>query len=267
MQYREYLTACGLSDRTINTYVFQVGRAIRWFELQGWDLVTATAVEVSTFVRTTTNSASNRRQLRTALTRYWELAGRDDPPVKSVRVPPKPRGHCRAVTETQARDLVKVSLGWWPNGMAVLLGMYLALRREEIASARWDRFDRPFEWYTVQGKRDVTATLPVHPMLRDELAERATAYPYLFAGSRKRAHVTPATVWGWVRDVGETVGIVDLQCHQLRHTAIATANDNTHDMRATQEFARHARPETTAIYTRVTSQRLTDLVAGLDYLH
>ena len=53
---------------------------------------------------------------------------------------------------------------------------------------------------------------------------------------------------------------------QLRHTAIATANDRTGDLRAAQEFARHARPETTAIYTRATAKRLWEALLALDYL-
>ncbi|HJQ94582.1 MAG TPA: hypothetical protein VJ935_02600 [Acidimicrobiia bacterium] len=50
-------------------------------------------------------------------------------------------------------------------GTAVLAGLYLALRISEMASMRWDGFD--LERYTVTGKEDYTATLPVHPRLRD----------------------------------------------------------------------------------------------------
>ena len=41
---------------------------------------------------------------------------------------------------------------------------------------------------------------------------------------------------------------------ELPIQAIATANDATGDLRATQDFARHAHPETTAIYTRTTDR-------------
>lgn len=51
----------------------------------------------------------------------------------------------------------------------------------------------------------------------------------------------------------------------LRHTALATANDATRDLRAVQEFARHARPETTALYTRVTARRLMEVAMSIDY--
>jgi site-specific recombinase XerD len=42
-------------------------------------------------------------------------------------------------------------------------------------------------------------------------------------------------------------------------------NDGTRDLRTAQEFARHASPETTVIYTRVPRERLVAAVAAIDY--
>jgi len=53
--------------------------------------------------------------------------------------------------------------------------------------------------------------------------------------------------------------------HELRHTALATALDRTKDLRAVMTFAGHARPETTAGYTRTTRKRLEAVVAAIDY--
>lgn len=53
--------------------------------------------------------------------------------------------------------------------------------------------------------------------------------------------------------------------HRLRHTAIATLNDRTGDLRTAQAFARHASPETTVIYTRFPRRRLVAAVEALDY--
>jgi integrase len=129
----------------------------------------------------------------------------------------------------------------------------------------WDRFDKGFEHYTVTGKGGYTMTLPVHQNLRDHLKGMETPYPYLFPGERGRAHVTPATVWTWVREVGLEAGIEGLRPHQLRHTAGATMNDRTGDLRATSEFLRHRRLETTMIYTRTTEGALVKAMNALDY--
>ena len=264
--YEEYLYGLGLAPKTIDVYARHVHRATLWANSRGGRVVDLTAREVAEFTSTVPNSASTRRHLRTALTHYWRMRGRRDAPVRAVRVPPKPRGRSRALEIDDARALVKAAIGWHPEGLAVLFGMYMALRRAEIATTRWDRFSPDLDWYTVIGKGDVEATLPVHPALRDELVLHRSAYVWLFPGSRNRAHVTPTTVWLWTRKVGSAAGIGDrLTTHELRHTALATANDATGDLRATQAFARHARPETTAIYTRATTERLTAVVNSLDY--
>lgn len=46
---------------------------------------------------------------------------------------------------------------------------------------------------------------------------------------------------------------------------LATANDNTGDLRAVQSFAGHAKPETTSLYTRANARRLAAVVASIDY--
>lgn len=161
--------------------------------------------------------------------------------------------------------MVKVALGWHPEGLATLLAMYLALRRTEIAVAEWERFDHNLGWYRVLGKGSKTADLPVHQVLIAELVQRRGT-GYLFPGSRGRAHVTPTTVWLWVGKVCHEAGLDHIPPHRLRHTALATANDRLGDLRAVQTFARHSKPETTAGYTRTRLRQLQNVSAALDYL-
>lgn len=144
-------------------------------------------------------------------------------------------------------------------------GFFTGLRRNEIATAEWSRFDRHMEWYTVLGKNNLEARIPVHAAIKRHLEDRVSVYRYVFPGARKN-HVHAATIGDWVRRVGDEAGIADLAPHQLRHTAISTINDTTGDLRATQEFARHASPETTRSYTRVTVDRLVAAVNTLDFL-
>lgn len=183
------------------------------------------------------------------------MVGRTDPPVRAIRVPPKPQYRWRGLEPDAAAALAKAATGWHPQGTAVLAGMYLALRREEIATMEWERFDPDLTWYTVLGKGAATHTLPVHPLLADQLRHRR-GNGYLFPGHQGRQSVTPYTVQLWLARVCDEAGIVRATPHQMRHTAIATVNDTTGDLRTAQQFARHVRPETTSIYTRVTSKRL-----------
>lgn len=50
-----------------------------------------------------------------------------------------------------------------------------------------------------------------------------------------------------------------------RRTALATANDNTGNLRAVQNLARHSRPETTSRYTRTKERTLRAVVESIDY--
>lgn len=265
IEYQRYLLGRGLSRRTAEIYTQHVQRFLAWCRQEGLRPSRIAADQVADFAGSRPWSNSTRRQLRTALKHYWEATGRERPPLAAVRVPPKPRMVCKALDEGDTRRLTKVASGWWPKGTAVLLGLYLALRRAEIAALRWDAFDADLLWATVQGKHGVVGTLPVHARLRVELLGRRNGTPWVFPSPRHRDHVHPATVWQWTREVAEEAGLPRIATHQLRHTSLATANDRTGDLRAVQTFARHARPEMTAGYTRTTATRLQEVVEALDY--
>lgn len=265
-RYRDYLLAQGLSDKTVRIYVAKVEHASGWCDEQGVSLVTLSATDASLMARAFPNTASSRRQLRTAIKHYWDMLGVRGPE-KAIRVPPKPSPRWRGLEPEVAGKLVKAAVGWHPQGTAILMGMYLALRREEIAVARWDRFDEFRSWYTVTGKGSRTDSLPVHDTLRRQLdsARMLSKGEWLFPGSRGRSHVTPATVNNWVDEVADAAGIPRLTPHQMRHTAIALVNDSTGDLRTAQVFARHRRIESTQIYTRTTAEKLEAAVEALDY--
>lgn len=77
--------------------------------------------------------------------------------------------------------------------------------------------------------------------------------------------LNPTTVWTWVRTVAASAGLPSVPTHVLRHTCLTTALEATGDLRAVQEFAGHARPETTAGYTRTSKRRLEAAVASICY--
>lgn len=264
--YREHLIAAGLSRRTIEIYELRLSQVLEWCEGRGVDLQAATASAMREMAEALPASTSFRRQIRSALKHYWEMVERDRPPLGAIRVPKKPNYRNRALPPRQARDLAKVSMGWYPQGVAVQFGLYMALRVSEIAKAEWVRFDEGMEWYRVTGKGDRTDDVPVHPKLRDELEYVRRRDPrWVFPGSRGRDFVTTAAVNRWVKMVGREAGIPNLTPHVLRHTSITQVNDTTGDLRAAQEFARHRDIATTKLYTRVLSKRLTDAVNSIDY--
>lgn len=262
--YRAHLRGAGLAERTIYIYERKVHQAIEWCENNGYELASLDASGLRALANSFPRSHSTLRHLRASLAHYYEMIGRDAP-LKAIRPPKKPNYRNRALSVEDARLLAKAARYRIPEGLAVGFGLYMALRASEIASVQWSRFDDRMEWYTVLGKGDETYTLPVHPVLADDLRYVKRYTDYVFEGSRGRDHVTPATVWKWTKEVCDWAGIDQISPHVLRHTAITTANDATGDLRAVSAFSRHKRLETTRLYTRTTDEQLTRVVLAINY--
>ncbi len=257
------LLARGLAQRTAKLYAVTIRRAERWWCQQGATLAAATPVEVVLYVRLQPETWATRKSLRSALGHYWEMVERHDPPLRAIRLPPKPVMVCKALEPDDARILAKAALARDDDlGLAVALGLYEALRREEIATMPWSAFDG--DWLTVTGKGTVTATIPVHPKVKTLLERKPREGTWLFPG-RFGGPVSPATIWAWVRIVATEAGVTGVTPHVLRHTSLSTANDATGDLRTVQAFARHSSPLTTSGYTRATKARLQTVVDSLDY--
>jgi integrase/recombinase XerD len=261
--FEEYLVSIGRATNTVRAYVYRLARAEADLAELGTTVLAANAFQLSAMSEATPNTHSFRGQLRCTLKHFYDWMDRNNAPLRAIRVPPQPDMVNRAVEVEEAKALVETAKGWWPEGGAVLFGMYLALRREEIATAEWSRFDEDMEWYRVTGKFDKTATLPVHPALADELAPRR-GEGFIFPG-RFGGHVCPATIWDWTSQVAEAAGLGHVATHRLRHTSLTTALDGTGNLRSVMEFARHSRPQTTAGYTRTTKEQLRAVVEALDF--
>lgn len=264
------LLGLGLAPKTAYVYARVIERCEEALGELGVDLCSATPAQVAELGLGWPRSRSSRAQLRAALKHAWLVLGRPDPPLQAIRVPPQVRMRCRALEPAAAARLEAAA---WERGdragLAVLVGLYSALRRSEIAGLCWEDLDldddgRP-AWIRVVGKGDVAAEVPVHPRLAEALLLWAPRRGWVFpARTGRPGHVNPTTVWCWVHQVGEEAR-VNVRTHQLRHTALAEANDRSGDLRAVQSIARHARPETTAGYTRTSAARMRQVVAMIDY--
>jgi integrase len=264
----EQLLARGLAPRSATLYARTILAADEWCREHGTDLRRVPPHLVMQFAATKPFTHASQNLIRVALDHYWQLVRRRNPPTWAIRVPKEKRHHCRAIDAGPAAELDAAARARRDNkGLAVLLGLYLGLRRFEIAKLRWADFRDDYTWLVIVGKGDVTDEIPVHPVLREQLLEQVASATssYLFPGRYLTRGVAPATVWSWCLEVAESAGVGRVAPHVLRHTCLATANDETGDLRATQALARHARPDTTARYTRVKNKRLLMVMASLDY--
>lgn len=264
--FDDYLVASGLAPGTIRNYLWRKRQIDEWCVKAGVDLKHATAPQLAALGASFKRDHTTLSQVRATLAKWYEYQDRWDAPLKALRVPTAPNRPNRALSREDARLLHKAARYRPPEGTAVLMGMYMGLRVTEIASAEWSRFDEHMEWYQCLGKGSKTRYLPVHPMLRQDLAYLKRDSEWLFPGRKGlRDHVTPATVWRWCKDVAELAGIRKITTHQLRHLAITEVYDRTGDLRAAQHFAGHSDPRVTAGYTRLNVMRLTNAVHAIDY--
>ena len=255
-----HLVAQGLADRTITIYMHAVERWLIHCGQNGIDPLKADAVMLRHYSEQLPNSRESRRQHAVALSHYARYVGIEDV-TKAIRVPKQAKMVWHGIEEDQAAAVIQASRGIYPEGTATLFGLLMGLRRAEIAAVDWTKFDRELTRYTVHGKGNKIVPIPVHPIVREEIRNRQTAYRYLFPGQRT-AHINPGSVGLWVTAIGEAAGVEGLTPHQLRHTYISDIND-LHGLRKAQELARHDSPETTAGYTRV---KWEDLVAAQSHL-
>lgn len=259
------LLSRGLSPRTVTLYEQTVRRADTWWTARGWALESADVGQVAEYLTGYPASWASRKLLRCALRDFWIVANHPTPPLAAIRVPPKPQGECKALEEDDSRILAKAARARGDlKGLAVALGLYAALRREEIAGLQWSAYDSAGGWLRIMGKGEKVRRIPAHERLMVLLDATARAGPYVFPG-RFGGHVTPATIWDWCRQVSTEAGVPTISPHVTRHIALATSNDNNHDLRSTQAFAGHSNPAITSIYTRTTTKRLRAVVDSLDY--
>ncbi len=265
--YRQTLLEAGLAVRTVDLYCAEIHRLEWWCEEKGYSLRNVPAVTLGEYVKLRPKTFATQNLIRTAVRRYWEVFKRKNPPLWVFRVPRKPKMVCRALDDDEAQKLVAAAKArGGKEGLAVLLALYEAFRREEIAVMRWDDLTGREGWIRVVGKGEQEASLPLHPVVAEALSQlEHRDSVWVFPGQRRGDHVNPSTVWLWVKKLAEDAGLSNVTPHRLRHSSLAKSNDVTGDLRAVQDFARHSRVDTTAGYTQTLSRRLEAAVNAVNY--
>lgn len=260
---KDHLHQQGLANNTIRIYL---AAWRRWEDhTQQPDRLDTT--ELRAWSDTLPKSHGTRSHARSTIKHAAHVLGVPGTPWEAVRVPAPPRRRSRAVTHLQAQELVRTAMHHGGReGTATLCAMFTAARRSEVAQMRWDGVD--FEAGTIKFWRPKNRdwhTVPLHPVLGEWLAERQLpGETWVFPG-RNGGHITPSLVASWIKEVAALAGIPRFTSHLCRHTALTEAYDGTGDLRAAQELAGHASPVHTAMYSRVSAQRLMDAVAALDW--
>lgn len=272
-QVAAYLVSQGLADATVRCYLPLLQRFLDHLVLAEADPAELDPLDVRSWAASLRAGRATLAQAKAVVGHWCEVTDQEDVS-GSVPVPRAPQHKVAALSPGDAKLLADHAAGAGARGLAVLVGMYTAARRSEIASLAWPRVDLEGGWITLERVkvRDLHR-VPLHPTLAEQLAARMTwrgpwswergGTPWVFPGAHG-GHVVASTIWTWVKAVAGDAG-VDCTPHQLRHTALTWINDATGNLRAAQEYAGHSSPDVTARYTRATELALRSAVDSLDY--
>lgn len=266
--YEEWLLGEGLGDSTILNYRGKVQRAHALAVQQGWDIDRLTAHQIRWVADQFPQTRSTLGQLKAALAHYWNMTG-TPARLGAIRLPARTGiEEYMGLEDEDAENLDAIAEealldGHVREGLAVMFGLYQALRRGEMAVLRWEDFTDDLRWMDVLGKGNKRRWIPVHPVLRERLTP---ASGYVFPG-RVTGHAHTGTIYLWIGELGAAAKVpADRRNpHALRHTCLTRLYEETGDIRLVQVFAGHADPATTAKYTRVSRVRMAAAIEKLDY--
>lgn len=253
--YREFLSARGLSPSTINQRVKFAEQ--RWRDWNTWAIpVSQIASWLGGFHGWTRLTYHNHL---TSLFAWLEDAGHIvENPMPLIRRPPTPRSRPRPLREREIR--LAIEHADRDVRAFLLLGYLAGLRAFEIAKSHGR--DVTATGIRVAGKGGRVETVPTHPLLW-ELAQTYPRDDYWFPSPYAgREHIGPWTVTGRVGRVFRELGI-EGATHRARHTYGTMLLRNGANLRVVQELMRHSSLSTTAVYLGVASEELRTAIDGL----
>lgn len=176
-------------------------------------------------------------------------------PTERIDRPKVPAGIPRPIDTDDLRRALMAATCPDINAM-MYLAAFAGLRCAEIAGLDWA--DINGDMMLVHGKGGKDRVMPVHPLIQSALR----------AMPNRRAHgsifgLCPRQVSHSIRRHLHDAGVV-ASAHQLRHWfATAVYEASGADLRMTQELLGHSSPTTTAMYTRWSQSRSSEVVAHM----
>lgn len=253
----EYMRAGGAPATTIGLRLYHMTRAGREV---GMDPLAVTTPVLLAWLASHDWSPNTRRSYRSSLRAFyaWTVTAGYLETSPAAALPPVrvPRGVPRPAPEAAYR--VALAAEDERARLAVWLAGACGLRRGEIAAVEREHVepDPSGGWsLRVEGKGGHVRMVPLPLELANVILRRPPGW--LFPSSHG-GHLTP-------HHLGKLVSRAlpgDLTTHTLRHRCGTAAYQATRDLRAVQELLGHAKPETTALYTRVPREAIRAAMEG-----
>lgn len=259
-----HMRGAGRSQRTI-------GETLRLLaHLQrdtGKEVEAITALDVSRFMAGLPVKQNSRAAYFGHIAAFYRWVGEEGGVNITARLP-RPRsakGLPRPITDEQLRDLLAVNMRHKTRVM-ILLAAFAGLRVHEIAKVRGEDVDLDARTIQITGKGNVTATLPLHPLLA-QAAQTMPARGWWFPGNSRRPGqpILRRAVGDIIGAAMGRAGIPNGTAHRLRHWYGSKLVADGTDLRTAQTLLRHANLNTTAIYVAVSDPRRLEAIERLQF--
>lgn len=256
LRYGQYARAGGRRPGTIRNYGDTVHAFAHWSHTVPADV---TPEQLRTYLANPRWAPETRRSKRNGLCAVFAYAYRDrllpaDPAADLERVH-VPSGVPRPVPEDVLGRALRRAGDNPRLALMLLLGSMQGLRRAEIATLRAENITD--QGLRVTGKGGKTRLVPIHPALDGALRAWKGRTGYLFPSPVREGEPLG------VKYVGKLISRLlgpGWSAHTLRHRFATQAYTGTKDIRAVQTLLGHSSPATTARYTAVAAENLTDAV-------
>lgn len=258
VQWAHWMSAANNTPDTIAQRVYHVSRVLR--ELGSADPWSVSAEQLVEWLGAKGWKPNTIRAYRASLRSFYTwgqgVGRRQDNPgllIPRVKIP-------RGVPRPTPEDVYRYAAQHADERVRLMISLaaVCGLRRGEISRLRRD--DVVDDGYgfalQVKGKGGHERLVPLPEFLAIRL--RALPAGYIFPSPARPGPLTPA-------HVGKLVSAAlpgDWTCHTLRHRCATVAYAYEKDLRAVQELLGHAKPETTAIYTRIPKQSIRNAMGA-----
>jgi site-specific recombinase XerD len=261
-----FMRGAGRSERTIRAGVLTMQHLERF---AGKTAETMTALDVSRFLGRPNLKAWSRAAYFSSIASFYRFYADNGGGVNvTARLPrPKmPKSTPRPISDGQLRTLLATSMRRKTRVM-ILLAALAGLRVHEIARVRGEDVDIEARTLRVTGKGNVTATLPLHPLLV-EAAKTMPQRGWWFCGNacRPGEPIARRSVSEVIGDAMVRAGIPGGTAHRLRHWYGTTLVHLGTDLRCAQTLLRHVNLNTTAGYVEVADGKRVEAIDRLDPL-
>jgi integrase/recombinase XerD len=261
--YELYLRGAGRSERWVVDSLYTLRRLqVR----AGKDVDACAAIDVSRFLGAPQLSIAARSTYFgyiNAFYRWWAQEGGVHVTARLPR-PRVPKGVPHPISSEQLRRLLALRMHRRTRVM-ILLAAFAGLRVHEIAKVRGEDFDLAGRTLRVTGKGNVTATLPLHPLLA-EAALRMPRRGWWFPANSRRPgeHVLRKGVSDIIGNAMRRGDITGGTAHALRHWFGTNLVASGTDLRTAQTLLRHSSLQTTALYVQVADEKRGEAIDRLD---